>query len=62
MCCMSGVKDQVSSIRCQVSGVPCHIYIFFYKVYELFGEGSVINGAYTVKFLSNLIILEVFVR
>ena len=42
---VSGVRCQVSGVSCQVSGVTC---IFFYKVVELVGGGSVINGAYPV--------------
>ena len=49
MCYMSGVKCQVSGVRCQVSGVRwpvSGVTIFFYKLVELVGGGSVINGAY----------------
>ena len=61
---MSGVKCQVSGVRCQVLGVrfqvssfTCkknyviYIYIFFCDdLLELYGGGSVINGAYLVIF------------
>ena len=43
MCHMSGVTCQVSDVRCQVSHA-----IFFDKVAELVGGGSVINEAYPV--------------
>ena len=61
-CHMSGVTYQVSHVRCHMSLFMCHvpcvmcyvsfvIYIFFYKVAELVGWGSVIKRAYPVYFL-----------
>ena len=48
----------MSGIRCQVSGVVffnlINLYLFFYKVLELVGVGSVINGAYQAYFLYSL--------
>ena len=38
----------MSCVMCQVSGVKYHI--FFNKVVELFGGGSVIKGAYYALF------------
>ena len=43
----------MSHVMCQVSGVTCHmtffiLNLFFDKVLELVGRGSVINGAYPV--------------
>ena len=43
-CDVSGVRCQESGVMCHVSGVKCLIIIFFYKVVELFGGGSVIMG------------------
>ena len=48
---MLGVMCHVSHVRCHVSGVRCQvsniiIISFVYKVVELVGGGSVINGAY----------------
>ena len=55
MCHMLCVKFHASHVTCQVSGVTCHVssVIFsfsflFYKLVELFGGGSVINGAFPV--------------
>ena len=58
---MSGVKCQVSGVRCQVLGVrfqvssfTCKkIMLYFFVCFcddllELYGGGSVINGAYLV--------------
>ena len=45
---MSHVTCPVSCVTCQVSGVTCHVELFiylFYKVVELVGGGSVINGS-----------------
>ena len=56
---MSGVRCQVSGVRCQVSGVRCQVIFldfFFYKLLELVGGGSVINGAYPVYFLYVLLL------
>ena len=39
--------SQMSQVACHVSGVTCNT-CFFYKVVELFGGGSVTNGAYPV--------------
>ena len=63
-CChMSCVRCQVSGGTCQMSRVMCHVSgvmsqvshvsfkkkkTFLYKVVELVGGGSVINGAYPV--------------
>ena len=56
---MSGVMSQVSCVRCQVSGVACHVniysfffvfFVFFDKVLGLVGGGSVINKAYPSSF------------
>ena len=50
-CQVSGVRCQVLGVRCQVSGVRCHFFLKkkekekMYKVVELVGVGSVINGA-----------------
>ena len=49
MCQVSGVTCQVSRVRCLVSHIFFY-FIFFYKVVGLVGGGSVINGAYPVKF------------
>ena len=45
-CHMSGVIWQVSGVRSQVSGLTCQI--FFYKLVQLVGGWSVINGTYYV--------------
>ena len=37
----------MSRVRCHVS---VFFVLFFYKMVELFGRGSVINGAYPVDF------------
>ena len=43
----------MSGVRCQVPGVSCHLRkIFFYKVVELVGGGSVIHGATPSIFFS----------
>ena len=51
-CQVSGVRRQVLGVRCHVSGVTCQVscflLLFFFKVVELVGGGSVINGAYPV--------------
>ena len=50
-CRMSGVTCHMSGVRCQVSCVTCQVsddfifYFIFFKVVELVGGGSVINGA-----------------
>ena len=43
-------KCDVSHVKSSVSDVKCHnVFLFFnYKVVELVGVGSVINGAYPV--------------
>ena len=52
---MSGVRCQVSCVRCQVS----HFLLFSDKVVELVVGGSVINGAYPVNFfLLNTFIIK----
>ena len=53
---MSRVRCHLSGILCQVFCVRCHMsYIyFFYKVVELVGGGSVINGAYPVQFMKKV--------
>ena len=51
---MSCVMCHVSFVRFQVSGVRCQMSLFFYKVLELVGVGSVINWAYFVQFLTDL--------
>ena len=53
------VTCHVSGVRCQVSDFSCcdsHFLDLFVsdKVVELVGGGSVINGAYPVKFLGFL--------
>ena len=48
-CPGSIVTFRISGVTCQVSHVRCHMH-FFYKVVELVGGGSVINGAYPVFF------------
>ena len=45
--------SHMSNARCHMSGVTCHVscvmcQVFFDKVMELVGGGSVINGAYRV--------------
>ena len=50
---MSCVMCQVSGVTCQVLRVRCHmsfflLLLFFDKVVELVGGGSVINGAYPI--------------
>ena len=50
---MSGVKRHVSCVTCQVSCVQCH-NVFFDKLAEQVGGGSVINGAYPIIFLRAL--------
>ena len=47
---MSRVTCHVSHVMCHLSHVMCQIF-FFYKVVKLIGGGSVINGAYPVKYL-----------
>ena len=55
---MSCVTCPVSHVMCHVSHVMCHISHFFSfllnKVVKLIGGGSVIYGAYPVKFSSEL--------
>ena len=46
MCQVSHVRYHMSGVTCQVSHVT--YFYFFYKVVELVGGGSVINGAYPV--------------
>ena len=55
LCQMSGVTCPLWRVTCHLWHVTCHvtqffgfiyIYIFFYKLMELVGEWSVINGAY----------------
>ena len=48
MCHMSRVTCHVSHVACHMSHVTCHI--FFDKVVNHIGGGSVINGAYPVQF------------
>ena len=57
ICRMSHVTCHMSCVMCHMSHVTCYmshvtvyiyIYISFYKVVELIGEGSVINGRYPV--------------
>ena len=51
---MSGVRRHMSRVMCQVSSVTLLFFSFLLdKVVELVGGGSVINGAYPVKFLLN---------
>ena len=47
ICHLSGVICQVSRVRCHISGVTSQVslFLFFYKMVELFGGGSVINEA-----------------
>ena len=48
------ITCHVTSVTCHVSHVTCHnffIYFVLVKVLKLIGGGSVINGAYPVKFL-----------
>ena len=56
-CHMSHVMCQVSHVRCQVSLFYLNFYssflFHFVKLVELVGGVSVINGAYSVKFLTN---------
>ena len=60
----------VSNVMCHVSNVACHMsrvtcQLFFYKVSELIGEGSVINGDYTVYFIynfSSMAIMDIFAQ
>ena len=58
-CHMSCVTCPVSRVTCHVSRVMCHMSQFFYfilfffcfeKVLKIIGGGSVINGAYPIKF------------
>ena len=42
----------MSGVTCEVSGVTFFIFIFFDKVVELVGGGSVINEAYPVQFVT----------
>ena len=46
MCHMSGVRNQVS-------GGMCHVSSTNNKEMELVGEGSVINGAYPILFITD---------
>ena len=50
MCHMSCVMCHVSCISCQVSIIKFFFGFFSYKVVELIGGRSVINGAYPVQF------------
>ena len=51
----------VSHVTCHVSGVRCKVFLFvFYKVGDLVGGGSVINGAHPVLFLTGVAILMYF--
>ena len=45
-CQMSDVMCHMSLVTCHMSRVKCHI--FFHKVVELIGGGSVFNGTYPV--------------
>ena len=54
MCHVSGVTCQVLLVMCPMLRVTYIDIIFFYKVVELVGGGSVINGAYPVWFSHKL--------
>ena len=53
-CQVSGARCQVSRVTCQKSGVTHNffllLFLLFYKVLELVGRGSFINGASPVQF------------
>ena len=72
---MSGVKCQVSGVRCQVLGVRFQVSSFTCKkimlyflfcfcddLLELYGGGSVINGAYLVIFFFIKVFWDKFVE
>ena len=50
------VTCHISHVTCHLSRVTCHMshfFLFFYKVLELIGGGSVINGAYPSSLLND---------
>ena len=65
---MSYVTCKVSHAMCHVSHVTCHgqlvpfFLLLFYKVVDLIGGGSVINGAFPIQFIEQLIPLDSRVR
>ena len=57
MCHMSHVTCHMSHVTCHISHVTCHMSQE--EVVELVSGGSVINGAYPVKFLVFLPLVSV---